>query len=248
MDRSEIVIDLTLGAEDGAPKAEPITGQKSGSRPRALRQTSHHDPHKPKTSLSWFKSFADEFEDAEERSVVDFNPTSTNTATVNGRGPTPTENYSSSTTPMAVRLAREESERALHASERAGRLGAGRASSVAKKMEEIAELIRQLDQFQLQRKEGDRRVEEESVAEPGTFARSAVAIPPGGADHYHSLVSGSGCPTEVLVEHAGSNIALTRHDMGTLAPGSWLNDEVINLSMSLLQDRDAAARQQEKVG
>jgi hypothetical protein len=49
---------------------------------------------------------------------------------------------------------------------------------------------------------------------------------------------------EVLVDHPRSAIQVTRRDMRCMAPGQWLNDEVINLYASLLLERDARRRQQ----
>jgi len=36
------------------------------------------------------------------------------------------------------------------------------------------------------------------------------------------------------------NVPVTRRDMATLSPGQWLNDEVVNIYMKLLEARDAA--------
>lgn len=43
---------------------------------------------------------------------------------------------------------------------------------------------------------------------------------------------------EVLVQHEQSNIDLTRAAMQCLKPGVWLNDEVINLYLELLKERE----------
>eukprot|EP00249_Psilotum_nudum_P014522 c24862_g2_i1 orf=1-1755(-) len=43
---------------------------------------------------------------------------------------------------------------------------------------------------------------------------------------------------EVLVLHKKSNIDITRHVMQCLLPGVWLNDEVINLYLELLKERE----------
>ena len=56
----------------------------------------------------------------------------------------------------------------------------------------------------------------------------------------------AGDPTEQLVDHTRSNIELRRKDMACMAPLQWLNDEVMNLYMALLQERDMRARS--KVG
>lgn len=47
----------------------------------------------------------------------------------------------------------------------------------------------------------------------------------------------------LLVSHPRSKIDIKGHDMRTLSPGAWLNDEVINLSISLLQERDKRWRE-----
>ena len=51
-------------------------------------------------------------------------------------------------------------------------------------------------------------------------------------------------PGEVLAEHKGTSIELKRGDVLCMAPREWLNDEVINLYMGLLQERDARRRDQ----
>ena len=48
----------------------------------------------------------------------------------------------------------------------------------------------------------------------------------------------------MLVDHACSSIQITRRDMACMAPLQWLNDEVINLYISLLLERDAARRKE----
>lgn len=47
---------------------------------------------------------------------------------------------------------------------------------------------------------------------------------------------------EEVVAHEASNIAITRSQMQCMAPGQWLNDEVINLYLYLLQERDTRLR------
>jgi len=42
----------------------------------------------------------------------------------------------------------------------------------------------------------------------------------------------------VVLKHERSMVELTGRDMSRLAPGQWLNDEIINLYMRLLQERD----------
>jgi len=43
---------------------------------------------------------------------------------------------------------------------------------------------------------------------------------------------------EVVFKHEASKVKLMGRDLARLAPGSWLNDETINLFMRLLQERD----------
>lgn len=50
----------------------------------------------------------------------------------------------------------------------------------------------------------------------------------------HVLAASSG----PLLKHEKSKVSLTGNDLARLRPGSWLNDELINLYMRLLQDRD----------
>ncbi len=47
----------------------------------------------------------------------------------------------------------------------------------------------------------------------------------------------------VLSCHPRSKIDIKGHDMRTLGRGAWLNDEVINLCISLLQERDLRWRE-----
>eukprot|EP00775_Hariotina_reticulata_P005601 gene5601-5839_t len=49
----------------------------------------------------------------------------------------------------------------------------------------------------------------------------------------------SGPMTKVLVMHPKANIELTRELLQCMRHGQWLNDEVMNFYMALLQDRDA---------
>ena len=50
----------------------------------------------------------------------------------------------------------------------------------------------------------------------------------------------------ILAEHAGSNIEIKGHDMATLGPSNWLNDEIINVCMGMLQERDRKHREEKK--
>lgn len=50
----------------------------------------------------------------------------------------------------------------------------------------------------------------------------------------HFLAASSG----PLLKHEKSKVSLTGNDLARLRPGCWLNDEIINLYMRLLQDRD----------
>lgn len=54
------------------------------------------------------------------------------------------------------------------------------------------------------------------------------------AAHAHQLLAPPSSP-QVLTTFR--NIDLTRKDMGRLQPGVWLNDEIINMYMALLQVR-----------
>ncbi|KAK9901672.1 hypothetical protein WJX75_007814 [Coccomyxa subellipsoidea] len=53
----------------------------------------------------------------------------------------------------------------------------------------------------------------------------------------------SGDPREILVYHKSSNIEMSRGHMACLKGLNWLNDEVMNMYMGLLLDRDAERRQ-----
>jgi len=45
-------------------------------------------------------------------------------------------------------------------------------------------------------------------------------------------------PNEAVLRHEGSKVCLMGNDLSRLNPGCWLNDEIINLYMRLLQERD----------
>ncbi|KAL4538732.1 hypothetical protein Ndes2526B_g02984 [Nannochloris sp. 'desiccata'] len=47
----------------------------------------------------------------------------------------------------------------------------------------------------------------------------------------------------ILADHTLSNIEIKGHDMATLGPSTWLNDEIINVCMSMLQERDKRHRE-----
>eukprot|EP01084_Bolivina_argentea_P301644 520445_1 len=51
---------------------------------------------------------------------------------------------------------------------------------------------------------------------------------------------------KVVGKHNRSNLEVTVKDILTLEPGQWLNDEVMNFYMSLLQDRNLKRRQNNK--
>ncbi|KAK9803343.1 hypothetical protein WJX73_005722 [Symbiochloris irregularis] len=55
-------------------------------------------------------------------------------------------------------------------------------------------------------------------------------------------LSKGGNPDEVLVHHQGTNIEITRKMISCLLPRIWLNDEIMNVYVGLLQDRDSARR------
>ena len=42
-------------------------------------------------------------------------------------------------------------------------------------------------------------------------------------------------PSQVILYHKNSNISILRKDLLCLQPGTWLNDEVVNVYMGLLQ-------------
>ncbi|KAK9817166.1 hypothetical protein WJX72_010594 [[Myrmecia] bisecta] len=51
-----------------------------------------------------------------------------------------------------------------------------------------------------------------------------------------------GDPEEILMKHKNSNIDITRRLIKCMKPPEWLNDEVMNVYMGLLQDRDTRRR------
>ena len=42
-------------------------------------------------------------------------------------------------------------------------------------------------------------------------------------------------PSQVILYHKNSNISILRKDLLCLQPSTWLNDEVVNVYMGLLQ-------------
>lgn len=52
---------------------------------------------------------------------------------------------------------------------------------------------------------------------------------------YEETVHGPGPLEEVLTKHERACIDLTREHMGCLRRGEWLNDEVMNMYMAMLQ-------------
>lgn len=57
---------------------------------------------------------------------------------------------------------------------------------------------------------------------------------------------GGGPPGEVLAAHQKTNLEVTRGDFECMKPGQWLNDEVINFYIALLQERDTRRKAQDK--
>ncbi|KAK8959796.1 Ubiquitin-like-specific protease ESD4 [Platanthera guangdongensis] len=55
-------------------------------------------------------------------------------------------------------------------------------------------------------------------------------------DVFHALYVGNSL--EIVVAHEPSNIRITREVLQCLRPGAWLNDEVINLYLELLKERE----------
>ena len=54
----------------------------------------------------------------------------------------------------------------------------------------------------------------------------------------------AGRPKEILVLHERSNIEIDRKHMACMKPLTWLNDEIINIYMALLIERDRRRREQ----
>lgn len=85
------------------------------------------------------------------------------------------------------------------------------------------------------------QLERVAIAEEGAH----LAIPDSWRAQYEAALA-PGPAGEVLVDHPRSAIQLTRRDMACMASLQWLNDEVINLYISLLLERDARQRKQGK--
>jgi len=78
------------------------------------------------------------------------------------------------------------------------------------------------------------------VALAGSGGASAAAAG-GGAEEDEARVTaalGPGSNAEVLASSSVCNIDISRKDMRCLSGLNWLNDEVINFYMSLLQERE----------
>ncbi|PRW61285.1 Sorting and assembly machinery component 50 [Chlorella sorokiniana] len=73
------------------------------------------------------------------------------------------------------------------------------------------------------------------------WAVGAPVIPAEWREEYAAALA-PGPPGEILVDHKRSNIQINRKDMGCMAHLQWLNDEVINLYISLLLERDTDRR------
>ncbi|KAL4421737.1 hypothetical protein ABPG77_002353 [Micractinium sp. CCAP 211/92] len=89
--------------------------------------------------------------------------------------------------------------------------------------------------------EVSQQLERAAIAEEGPY----LTIPDLWREEYEAALS-PGPAGEVLVDHPLSSIQLTRRDMACMASLQWLNDEVINLYISLLLERDARRRKQGK--
>ena len=61
---------------------------------------------------------------------------------------------------------------------------------------------------------------------------------------FEDLVSRA--PDEAVLKHEASRICLKGSDLARLRPGCWLNDEIINLYMRLLQERDTRLHENQK--
>lgn len=57
---------------------------------------------------------------------------------------------------------------------------------------------------------------------------------------------GKGPMGQVLATHERTNLEVTRSDFECMKPGQWLNDEVINFYIALLQDRDTRRKSEQK--
>ena len=85
--------------------------------------------------------------------------------------------------------------------------------------------------------EGDDMKEDEGVEAWKGGLRMRPLTPEEEVVVHDALNQGVGQSTEVLVTHDSANIDVTRKDFRTLKPGGWLIDEVINVYLRLIKDR-----------
>ncbi len=84
-----------------------------------------------------------------------------------------------------------------------------------------------------------------SCSQSSSTACYSLSFPPqllAGGLKCHRCWATAGNPAEQLVMHERSQIEIKRKDMACMAPMQWLNDEIMNIYMALLLERDMRAR------
>ncbi|KAG0600663.1 hypothetical protein M758_11G051800 [Ceratodon purpureus] len=103
---------------------------------------------------------------------------------------------------------------------------------------DIEALLEQYSRLQLQREEDEERRQKERAASKKEEESEAFAPLSIDAEEAIKDALYNGNRSELLVMNEETNIEVTRAIMQCLVPGAWLNDEVINVYMQLLKDRE----------
>lgn len=103
---------------------------------------------------------------------------------------------------------------------------------------EAEALLERLQRLQLQREEDDERRQKERKA--SKKEEESEAFVPLSIEAEQSVDDAlyNGSRSKLLVLNEETNIEVTRAIIQCLVPGAWLNDEVINVYMQLLKDRE----------
>eukprot|EP00941_MAST-03F_sp_MAST-3F-sp1_P003790 g3790.t1 len=103
-----------------------------------------------------------------------------------------------------------------------------------REMEGMDELLADVDEKM--RIDGEEDGEERDLDFAKNYVELRKTLTEKEAEKVSSVIQSHGSPNEVLVEKF--KIPITRSDIKTLRPGAWLNDEVLNFYMEILQERN----------